>query len=369
MKKFELSILLSKLFKTKTSKYKIDFLISVMNAFESNSIEHITTVIIALNVVSFIFCDEDFNLNYFYDKGEKKLYKVNMDNIEKIMVNVRKYLRKFFSQKNDDIDNQNESNVIYNITEYKKDITFVTKSKCLNDLKTLRYGLTLLSSIENEFFYIDMLIFYKEKIFPLVFYINDSKIIIKILDIILCKFVKYYDEEKNFSEFIIKHILDGLKFLIFTCDDTSVVLHGLYILHQKLIFLDLILQDKKIFFNKLFGMLYSSEVDKRIKEKIIQTIGILGMRSEDKTYFISLIRKNINNLIFSIENNEDVIQKENNVLLMLYYCTYVKFFLDFNLIEKIMEININLLLSNENQGIILTDILNIFCELLNTDII
>ena len=74
-------------------------------------------------------------------------------------------------------------------------------------------------------------------------------------------------------------------------------------------------------------------------------------------------------MLFSIENNEDIIQKENNVLLMLYYCTYVKFFLDFNLIEKIMELNINLLLDNENQGIILKDILNIFYELLNTDII
>ena len=43
--------------------------------------------------------------------------------------------------------------------------------------------------------------------------------------------------------------------------------------------------------------------------------------------------------------------------------------MDFNLIEKIMEININLLLSNDNQGIILTDIFNIFYELLNSEII
>ena len=78
-------------------------------------------------------------------------------------------------------------------------------------------------------------------------------------------------------------------------------------------------------------MLYSNEINKNIKEKIIKTIGILGLRSEDKNYFKKiLIRKNLNNLIFSIENNEDIIQKENNVLLMLYYCTYVKFFLDFN---------------------------------------
>ena len=116
-------------------------------------------------------------------------------------------------------------------------------------------------------------------------------------------------------------------------------------------------------------MLYSNEINKNIKEKIIKTIGILRLRSEDKNYFKKiLIRKNLNNLIFSIENNEDIIQKENNVLLMLYYCTYVKFFLDFNLIEKIFEININLLLGHKNQGIILKDILNIFYELLTTDI-
>ena len=370
--KFDLNFLLSKLFKTKISKYKIKFLISLMNAYDVNSIEHIITVIISLNVVSLIFCDEDFNFNNFYDKKEKKLYKVTLDNIEKIMTNVRKYLRKLFSLKSEDSDNINDNSIIcmiYNINESKSDISFVSKSKCLNEPKILLYGLNLLSKIETEFFYKDMLIFYKEKIFPLVFYINDSKIIIKILNIILCKFVKIYDDEKNFSEFIIRSLLDGLKNFIFTCEDTSIVLQGFQILHQKIIFLDLILQEKKFFFNKIFGMLYSNEVNKKIKEIIVQTIGILGLRSDDKSYFIALIRKNIHNLIFSIENNEDVIQKENNILILLYYCSYVKFFLDFNLIEKIMEININLLLSNDNQGIILTDIFNIFYELLNSEII
>ena len=38
-----------------------------------------------------------------------------------------------------------------------------------------------------------MLIFYKEKILHLVFYINDTKINIKILDIMLCDFVKVYE--------------------------------------------------------------------------------------------------------------------------------------------------------------------------------
>ncbi len=79
------------------------------------------------------------------------------------MVNFRKYLRKFFSQKNEDSDNQNENNIIYNINENKKDIIFVSKSKCLNDSKILRYGLNLLSKINNKFFIKICLFFIKKK--------------------------------------------------------------------------------------------------------------------------------------------------------------------------------------------------------------
>ncbi len=370
MKKLDLNFLLSKLFKTKISTYKIEFLISIMKAYDAKSIEHITTVIISLNVIGLIFCDEDFNLNQFYEKNEKILDKITVEQIENDMANVRKYLRKYFSQKNDDYDSHNENNLIYNnANESKKDVVFLTKSKCLNDPKIVKYGLNLLSKIDDELFFKDMLIFYNEKLMPLIFYINDTKIINKILDIMLCKFVKIYEDDKNFSEYILKSILDGLKNIIFSGDDILVVLHAFNILHQNNIFLELILDNKKMFFNKIFGMLYSSEVDKRIKEKIIQTIGILGLKSDDKNYFIALIRKNINSLIFSIQNNEDIIQKENNVLLLLYYTTYLKFFLDLTLIEKIMEISIDLLLNNENQSIISTEVFNIFLELLNTDII
>ena len=369
IKKLDLNFLLTKLFKTKISTFKIDFLISIMNAFDNNSVENITTNIVSLNVISLIFCDEDFSLKYFCDKILNVLDKNNLENIETILISIRKYLRKFFSQKNEEHDGQNENNNLNNINENKKDIIFITKSKCLNDSKILKYGLSLLSKIENELFYEDMLIFFKEKICPLLFYINDTSIIKKILNIFLCKFIKVYDEEKNFWEFCIKSLLDCLKNLIYSCDDISIVVYAFEILHQKIIFLDLILLEKNFFFNKIFGMLYSNDIDKRIKEKIVQTIGLLSIRSDDKTYFTALIRKNIQNLIFSIENNEDIIQKENNVLLLLYYCTYVKFFLDFNLIERIMEVNINLLLNNENPGTIWTDLLNIFYELLNSDII
>ena len=67
-----------------------------MKAYDAKSIEHITTVIISLNVIGLIFCDEDFNLNQFYEKNEKILDKITVEQIENDMANVRKYLRKYF---------------------------------------------------------------------------------------------------------------------------------------------------------------------------------------------------------------------------------------------------------------------------------
>ena len=219
------------------------------------------------------------------------------------------------------------------IVDYKKDSANFSKCKCLNEPKLMKCALSLFGRIENEFFFEDMLIFYKEKILPFLYFINNNKVIKKILDLMLCKFIKIYESDKNLSEYIINNILDALKNLIFTFNDTNIVLYAFNILHQKKIFLELLLNNKKIFFNKIFGMLSSNIVSSDLKEKLVQTIGLLAMKSNDKGFFVILIRKNINSLLFSIQNNEDIIQKENNILLLLYYCTYVKFLFDFNLIE------------------------------------
>ena len=77
LKKLDINFLLSKLFKTKISKYKIDFLISLMNSFESSSDIYFMITIIRLNVISLIFYDEDFNCKYFFDKEGNKLSKLN----------------------------------------------------------------------------------------------------------------------------------------------------------------------------------------------------------------------------------------------------------------------------------------------------
>ena len=372
--KLDLKFLLSKLFKTRISSYKMEFLNSIMKAFSYNSIEHLTTAITSLNVISLILCDEEFNLTNFYNLNEM-IDKSSGEDIEKILFSTNKYIKKYFaSQKNENFESGSDNMGLKisnknNINNYKKDFALYSKCRCLNEPKLMKCALSLFSRIENEFFFEDMLIFYNEKILPFLFTINNYKINKKILDIMLCKFVKIYDNDKNLTEYIIKNILDALKNLIFTCNDNEIVLYAFNILHQKSIFLDLLLENKNKFFNKIFGMLSSNNVNDDIKEKIVQTIGILAMKSNDKDYFVILIRKNINSLLFTIQNNEDIIQKENNILLLLYYSTYVKFLFDFNLIEKIMEINIDLLLNNEYQGIISMNILKIFCELLNTDVI
>lgn len=366
--KLDFNFLLTKLFKTKISSHKIEFLNSIMKAFSYNSKEHLSTAIISLNVISLILCDEDFSLNRFYNSNGNLINKTSSEKIEKILLSTKKYIKKYFSQKNENFESGSDLNLNIkvqnknNIADYKKDFATFSKCKCLNEPKLIKCALSLFSRIENEFFFEDMLIFYNDKILPFLFFINNNKVIKKILDIMTCKFIKIYESDKNLSEYIINNILDALKNVIFTFNDNSIIIYAFNILHQKNIFLELLLNNKKIIFNKFFGMLSSNIVNSDLKEKLVQTIGLLAMKSNDKDYFVILIRKNINSLLFSIQNNEDIIQKENNFLLLLYYCTYIKFLFDFNLIEKIMEINIDFLLNNESQGIISMNILKIIIK-------
>ena len=368
----DLNVILSKLFKTEISTYKIDLLISIMKVFTNTSDINLITTKTSLNIISLILWDETFNFSYSVNLNKNNKNQNMNEQIDQILKSTQKYMKKYFAKNVNNGNIQDSDSKISNKINTKdniKDSIIFSKCKFLKEPKTIKGALILFSRIENDLFFKDMLVFYKEKILPFLFYINDNKIIKKILDIMLCRFVKIYDDDKNSSEYIIRSILDSLKNFIFTFKDNGIVLYAFNILHQKNIFIDLLLENKKIFFNKIIGLLSSNNVNDKIKEKIIQTIGILAKKSHDKNDFIILIKRNINNLLFTIQNNEDIILKENNVQLLLYYSLYVKFLFDFNLIEKIMEMNIDLLISNEYQSIISMNVLKIFCELLKTDII
>ena len=57
--------LLPKIFKTPLNNYKIDFLISLINYYSYCSTENITVIILSLNAISLILCNEEFKLDNF----------------------------------------------------------------------------------------------------------------------------------------------------------------------------------------------------------------------------------------------------------------------------------------------------------------
>ena len=363
--KFNIYFILSKLFKSGLTTYKIEFLISIMTAFSSFSMQHITTVIASLNVVSLILWDEDFKIENFYKEIDDKIDNFIDPKLDGILVNIRKHIRKYMStitNINENNDNENQDNIISDFSS-----SWYNKCKCLNDWRVMIFALTLFSQIENNLFLKDMLIFYNDKILPFLLF-SSNKIKKKILELILCKFVKIYTDDINYSNYILNNIIDSIRNLIFSVKDIPIRIFAFNILHKKPILLDIILKRKEFFFSKLIGLL-STDEDLKIKEKLIQTIGILAKRSENKNFFITFVKKNINNILFTMGNCEDIIHKENLIFLLLYYTLYLKDFYDLKLIKQIIEALINLNINYEYQGIIFIYTLKIVNELFNTDII
>ena len=363
--RIDIFLILQKLFKTGLSTYKIEFLISTMIAFNNFSKEHITSVIASLNVVSLILWDEEFKIDYFYKYIDEK-EKIIDSKLDGILANIKKYIKKYMNS----LTNINENNIIENsenMINQDFSSSFYLKCKCLNDWRIIIFALTLFSQIENNFFLKDMLIFYNDKILPFLLF-SSNKIKKKILELILCKFVRIYSDDINLSNYILNNIIDSIRNLIFSTKDVSIRIFAFNILHKKPLLLDIILKRKEKFCSKLLGILFTDEEEK-IKEKLIQTIGILAQRSENKSYFITFVKKNINNILFSIDNCDDIIHKENLIFLLFYYTLYLKNFFDLKLIRQIIEVLINLNINYEYQGIIFIYTLKIIYELFNTGLI
>ena len=357
--KFDIFSILSKLFKTGLTAAKIDFVLATMRAYSSYCIEHLSVVIVSLNIISLILCDSNFELQYFNNDFLKNQPKKNQ--LEDVLTLTRKQMKKYL---------QTEANTDNNSSKTEKNelpSMFYIQCKCLNNTKIISYALYLFSQISNSEFYKDMLVFYYKNILPFLLY-SQKKIRIKILDIILCKFVKIYQDDMNFSEYYLNNILSSLRNLVFSVKDNGTKIYALSILHKKKVLQDIILLKKEYFCCKLIGILSSGEED-NVKEKIIQTVGILALRSNDKAYFITFVRKNITKILFSLNNCDDIIQSENLIILLLYYTIYLKNIFDMSLVEEIMEVLINILLLYDFPGFINTDILKIICELLDTDLV
>ena len=355
--KFDIYFILSKLFKSGLTGDKVEFLLAIMSSFNFFSLEHVTAVIVSLHVISYIICDEEMNLNYFEEAIKNKNINFISPNLIPVKKKAIKHIKKFIEGNDKDSKNislANPNNIF-------------SKCKCLNKPNIIIYSLILLSHIQNSFFLKDILIFYNDKILP--FLLLDSPIIRqKVLQLILCRFVQIYDDDKNFSYYILNNIVDSIRNVIFSCKDIDTKILAFNILHCKTILLDTILREKNFFFCKLIGLLTSNE-DNSVKEKLIQTVGLLALRENDKSFYISFLNKNILNILFTISNSDDIIHKENLIKILLYYTKYLKNIYNSKLVEGTMEILINMLFNYDSNGIIIIDILKIICELLDSKII
>ena len=383
-KEVNLFDILKKLFRTSISSYQFEFLESIMSAFNNFTREHISTAITSLNVVSLVLCDEQFEFEYFYQSINENTKELISPQLKSILSETTKFIKK------DIINHLNSaSNIGVNLNIIKTLVSstiepppeendddknkappLFIKCKCLNDNKLIINALNLFSKVKNLLFGKDMLLFYTKKVLPFITFAN-SKIVQKILDIVLCKFIKIYKDEINMSTYSINTILDSLNNLLFLNHDITTIIYTINIIDKKPLLHDFILKNKDIYLSKIIGVLSNSYIDDYIKEKLVKSIGIVSSSSSqynDKNYFINLVRKNINNLLYNIENIDDIIQKENIITLLLYYHKYLKNFLDFNLIENTMEALIYLLLGYDYQGTIKINILKVICELLNNDL-
>ena len=363
--KLDVNLILSKMFKNGLTTYKIEFLSSIMVSFSNFSKQYISTAISSLQAVSLIICDEDFKFEFFYKEIESIGVKKNFidPNLDSILNNVQKYIRKYinsisyYDQSNNNQDNK--------LDDDSSKIPDHIKCKCLHDLKTITYALTLFSRIEYNYFLKDMLIFYVEKILPLLV-IAKNKIKKKILELLSAKFVKIFQEDTNFSEFLLNNIIDSITYLIYNVKDVSTQVYALRMLKNNDIFLDIILKNKEIHCSKFLGYI-STNIDNEIHKVIIQMVGNLMERSNDKKYFNFMVKKNIYNFLFEIDNCEDIIFKEDLIELIYYKSVYLKKAFDIDLIEKILEALIYLIINYNYEGNIFIMSLKIAYELISSE--
>ena len=99
-----------------------------------------------------------------------------------------------------------------------------------------------------------MFIFYNYKILPLLKHYQNY-INVQIINIILCDFITIYEEDKNYSEFIIKNIIDSLiNIFILEKDNLEGEEELSNIYGNKKEIMQVIMKETKIFIQKILTM-------------------------------------------------------------------------------------------------------------------
>ena len=334
--------LLPKIFKTPLNNYKIDFLISLMNYYSYCSTENITVIILSLNVISLILCNEEFKLDNFLIFNESCKTSLISKKLQSIKQNLVKDINKYLSENS----NKDKNNPKY----------------CDMALNSL----TLFSNIKNNLFYRDMLIFYNYNLLPLIKSFKNS-INVKIINIILCDFVTIYKDDENQSEYILKNIIDSLLNIFVLGRDNFFKEELINIFENKKVIINVLLKENSYFFQKLLNILESPLISSS-KKLLTRIFSILEKSDNNKGAYIRFISNYIETLIFEIYNCQSSIFEEDSINFLLHLTSYFKNIFTIEVTEKVINISILIIIARyEYKDILIVNALKIINELLTIE--
>ena len=332
IKNFDIYLILPRMFLTGITNGHLNFILKLLSIYHDTSNQHIFILIIVLNAISFLICNENFEIVNFNNNLNTNIPNLNKY-IEETKKNVNNYLKEFKDSNNEDL------------------------------LKTIYFSLSLISQITNKYFIEDIFIFYYEKILK---YLNLDFIEIKKKTIELSNspFMKIYPNNKNLSLFIMNSILDSFLNLIINDNDNEMKYYCLNILSNNTNLIS-IFYENKIYLLKIISFL--SIEDNKIRELSVKLIGNICKYNNEDNYNYITIRKTILTIIDSIQNLDDIIKKEDQVLLLYYLTLYSKDLFDDELLYLILRNIIFLIKENYLNPIINSNSLKIFSEFINED--
>ena len=332
--------ILPKIFKTPLNNHKIHFLLSLINYYNYCSVENNTVIILSLHAVSFVICNEEFRLNHFLKFNE------NFNNL----INPKLYNIKI--------------NLIKDINKYLSDNIYKDKNSPTY-MEMISNVLYLFSNINNHIFHKDMFYFYNYKLLPRLKNFQNN-INNQIISMAQCDFVKIYKNDENNTEFLIKNIIDYLINTFILNNDIFYKEELIHIFENKTIIKEIILKEKQFFFPKLFNIL-ESFIKEGSKELLLRIISILEKNDNNKGIYFRYIRNYIETLIFETNITQGPIFEENSINFLYHLTIYFKHLFTFDIIEKILNISILIIIRYEYKDIIIINAIKIINELLSIE--
>ena len=351
--RIDLSSVLTKMFKIGFYSPHVNFINELLNSYDYYSNEHIKILIITLNVVSKIICDQSFPIN----EGLKDLT-TEQRKFASANKTIEHYLR------------ENGFNPVSTLNLPLQSLT-LKRNELVSDVNqkpiTIKEELTsnallFLKQVSHKYFTRDIIIFYNTYCLTFLKDKQSSKVIQeKCIELSNSNWLKIFSDDVNNSEYILSNILDAYLNVIIENTKDEVKYKMINALDSRFYFL----LEKEYFFHKLISIL--SLNDNNIKKGVLQIIGEILKYTKNNKYIELFIQKNIINILSTIASADNIVQKEEQVLLLKYYVMNTKDIFHKGSIEMIYKTLITLIQTYANNPILNVNILTIVSELVKDE--